>query len=108
MWQALQAAFSKTRAPASASALGRTCGGGASKRMKSASVVDVALAGGRIDGVLDVGDLVELRQQVGAAVGRVLGREQPAGDAHLVEVGIAGEGQQGGVLRFPAEAARHA
>ena len=38
------------------------------------------------------------------AVGRILVRENAIGDAHFIDVGVRGDAQQIGMLRFPAEA----
>ncbi len=67
--------------------------------------VDVALAGGWVDGVFGVGDVVESGEEVGVAVRGVFFREDAASDAHFVEIGVGGEGEESGLLGFPAEAA---
>ena len=43
------------------------------------------------------------REEIGVAIGRVFPGEQPARDAHFVEVSVAGEGEECGLLGFPAE-----
>ena len=79
-------------------------GGALVERMKRAKASTSGPNGfGRGRRVLGIGDRVERRD--GVAVRGVLGREERAGDPHLVEVGVRREGEQAGVLVLPAEAA---
>ncbi len=55
--------------------------------------------------VFGIGDRIAEPHPRGVDADGELGREQIVGDAHLVAIGIGAEGQQRGVLRFPAEAA---
>lgn len=71
-------------------------GGGFGSTNEAGEVVDVSepvgsgLIIGLFDGVTKIGDFVRLER---------------IGDAHFVEVGVGGEGEQAGVLIFPPEAA---
>jgi hypothetical protein len=57
-----------------------------------------------IGAVLGVGHRVAQLQQLLVPVGGVLHREEAVGEAQLVHRGVAGEGEQRGHLRLPAEA----
>ncbi len=61
----------------------------------------VALA---VGDVLRIGDRVAIGEPFVVAVGRVLGGDQPVGQAHLVAGGVGGEGEHRRDLRLPAEA----
>ena len=68
-------------------------------------VVDRALASPRVDEVFRILEAIALAQALhGDAAARFVG-EYIVGDTHLIRIGVAGKGQQGGDLRLPAEPA---
>src|SRR5258708_35229587 len=75
----------------------------------------LCIAGGRLGGTHEAGKMIDIGKTVGA--GRVVGLGsgvaeigdfiglKAIGDAHFIEISVAGKRQEAGMLIFPAEAA---